>query len=321
MEAELARLDALDSGATTAADEVVRLADDRRYIEAGRLLERAQQEAGCTSAASVRLAKLLGEGGPLYRLPERHRMSEKARSDLMEDHGDWKFLSKRGKQGVQYRRADDSLSVKLDADIVGVRPSDLLFIWREASLYKNWFPAVSRSDLLSDMHPAELALNLELDNPLCLADSPLHAFFCDDLRDGGCALILVRPLKQSALSNDVLPPVRTGHRVFPAQRVAASLDIMLEPTSADSVHFNFSLSFMLASHVPTYAVNMILAKGMANIVSNLRNTALRMAAGDATSVHVQRMRQPGSASAALWWSVRIDAFIASLEQGNKGKRT
>lgn len=307
-----------------AIERCVSLTGERRYIEAGGLLDRIQSAIASARtrdvvASRARLEALLKKGGALEHLGTRYRMSEKAFSDLKQEKG-WMLYSDRQGQRTQYRRENGIFSVRIDADVDGVRPADTLFIWREASLFCHWMPLISRSAMLHDFHPAEVALHLEIDQALVYADLALHGWGCDHLQQGGFMLICVRPLEQAALPPGVaVPPQTSARRVFPSRRVPASLDIMVEPRGRDFVHFSYSISYPLHDGVPTWAVNIILGQGMAHLFAHMRAEAQKMAAGDAKrSHHLARQQEPSGALAADWLSERLDPYVAALPAARAG---
>ncbi|KAG8471220.1 hypothetical protein KFE25_009641 [Diacronema lutheri] len=304
-----------------AIDHAVFLAEERRYIEAGLLLERVRafvdgRPARSALASRARLDTLLARGGALELVEARRRTAERALVDLRDDDG-WVLYADRHGQRTRYRRANGVLSIKIDATVDGIRPADAFFIWREASLFRHWSPLISRSAMLHDFHPAEVALHLEIDLPaLVHADLALHGWGCVHLREAGAVLICVRPLEQTALPTGVtIPPPPSARRTFPPQRVPAHIDICVEPRSPTSVHFTYAVSYPLHPAVPTWAMNIILGQGMADLFAKMRAEAVKMAAGDvAASVHLARMREPSGKAAARWLSDRIDPFVASLGQ-------
>lgn len=299
-------------------DRLVALTAERRYIEAGELLGRvraalaASAPGRAASTHAARLDALLGAGGALEALPARHAASLAAAAGLQQDAG-WTLYADRDGQRTQYRREGGTFAVRIEANVEGVRPADTLYIWREAGLYSAWFPLISRSAVLHAYHPSEVALHLVIDKALLYADLALHGWACDDLRRGGRVLICVRPLDAADLPAGVaMPALPSGRRAFPAQRVPASVDILVEPRGERSVRFAYCISYPLHPSVPTWAVNLLLGQGMATIFANMRLEAERMAAGDASaSRHLARMKEPDGAAVARWLAERIDPHVAA----------
>jgi hypothetical protein len=309
----------LASELPAAIERLVHLVEERRYIEAGALLERAQamissawrgkgdgsRDARCKSTeAAACLKALLEPGGALAKLPERYAICKCAYADLHDD-AEWQLSSYRNGTRVQYRRTRASLSVKIEGELDGVRAADTLFIWREASLYRHWFPLVTASSMLHEAHPSEVSLHLQIANSLVHADMPLHGWGCVQAEEG-YVLMVVRPLHEANLPKGVqMPPRPSARRLFPPQRLPAEINIVVAPSKTvaeGGVRMIYSISFPLHPNVPTWAVNHLLAHGMAHIFSNLRIEARKMPAADPASHHVRRAAEPSGASALGWIS-------------------
>lgn len=307
----------------TVIDHCVEAAANARYVEAGALLERLQatldhepssdERPPELAAAAARLAKLEAPGGALEHVRERSVTCKQVLHELNEDAG-WNLASDREGTRVQYKRTAETLSVKIDAIVEGVRPADALYIWREASLYKHWFPLMTDSRMLHEASITDVTLHLVADTIFAYSDLVLRGWGCDNLRDG-YMLLCVRPVRSGQLPAGVpAPELKKTRKMFPARRVPAVVDVLVEPLSATSVRFAYAASLPIEPLVPHWAINMILQQGMAQIFLRMKDMAKKMAAGDKGSLHLQRMSEPEHAHVAAWIRERVDPYVHALEE-------
>lgn len=151
-----------------AIDTLEQLVRDVKWTEAGELLERcievvrSAKGSAPTDELGCRLAACLAPGGSLYDVPARSSMCKAALADLNSD-ASWTLSSDKDGTRVQYRRTDHTLAIKVDALVDGVRPADTLYVWRETSVYKDWFPLVTASTELREVSEAESLLHMEME--------------------------------------------------------------------------------------------------------------------------------------------------------------
>lgn len=80
----------------------------------------------------------------------------------------------------------------------------------------------------------------------------MRGWGCDCLKDG-FLLMIVRPVTQADVPEDVIiPPMAQHRRLFPSQRVQAEINILVEPLSKSTVRFAYSLTIPLAPKVPLW---------------------------------------------------------------------
>jgi hypothetical protein len=108
-----------------------------------------------------------------------------------------------------------------------------------------------------------------------------------------------------------LPPIFV-RRLLPSARLEAVIDILVEPLSASSVRFAYSLTVPLAPTVPGWVVNFILSEACANIFSSMREQARKMAANDPDSAHLRQARTAEGRVLTAWLDARIDPYVAVL---------
>jgi hypothetical protein len=302
-----------------ALDRLLRLSKDYQWIQAGALLERIAQAIRSAPpadadvvVASERLKVALAPGGPLARVRARSVECASVLQNLNSDGG-WTPSTDKDGVRVQYRRSPTTLTVKIDALVEGVRPADTLYVWRAAELYRTWFPMVTESTELREVSEAECFVHMVIDNWFALSDMVMQGWGCDCLNDG-YLLMIVRPAGQADMPEGVmLPPLPKVRRLFPSLRVLASIDILVEPLSATSVRFAYSLSVPLAPSVPLWAINVILQQSMAQIFGSMREQARRMAADDTSSPHKQQMQTEDGQRISKWIADRINPYVAALE--------
>ena len=128
-------------------------------------------------------------------LEDRIKVTRGAVSDLNNDDGFELVQSDATKRVMQRLTADRYLTVKIDAVLDNVRPSDTVIIWREASLYPKWFPFVSGGHMLAEKGPAEIVIHLVVETFFLCADMVLHGYAVDDMTQSGTMLLCVRPVK------------------------------------------------------------------------------------------------------------------------------
>lgn len=216
-----------------------------RYIEAQELVEEllgqvdADPENPVARQAAQALAGLRGEGGPLASLQHLAGLCRGAIGDVNEDAG-WTLASDRDGTKVQFKRTSTTLSVKIDAFVEGVRPGDALYAWREVELYPSWFPLITGSRVLAELSEVDVVLQLEVDTWFSYSDIVARGFGCDHLKEG-CFLIVVRPVEQEDMPEVAFPPFAYRRRLFPPMRVPTEINVLVEPLSASSVRFAYSL--------------------------------------------------------------------------------
>lgn len=301
-----------------AIDALKQLAHDAKWTEAGDLLAacieliRSAKGAPPTDLLGMRLAECLAPGGPLYDVAARSATCKAALADLNSD-ASWTLSSHRDGTRVQYRRTERTLAIKVDALVEGVRPADALYVWRETSVYKEWFPLVTASTELCEVSEAESVLHLEMDAWFAYNDMAMRGWGCDCLKDG-YLLMVVRPVTQADVPAGVtIPPMEPTRRLFPSTRVVAEINILVEPLSASAVRFAYSLAVPLAPSVPLWVVNVVLQQGVANIFASMREQARRMSAGDPSSAHLRAMQTPRGRRLASWLADKVDPYVAALE--------
>ena len=154
-----------------------------------------------------------------------------------------------------------------------------------------------------------------MDNWVTYADVVVRGYGCDNLWKDGSLLLIVRPLEnppKGLPASFKTPAPAHRRRPFPTGRIPIVLDILVEPLSVDSCRFAYSIALPLAPSVPSWAVNMLLGQGMAEIFASMQRVARRMAAGDETSPHVQHARKPAGSATVAWIAARVDPFIATM---------
>jgi len=239
-------------------------------------------------------------------------MCRAALSDLNSD-ASWTLSSERDGTRVQYRRTDAALAIKVDALVDGVRPADTLYVWRETSAYNTWFPMVTASAELCEVSEADSILYIEMDQWFAYNDMAMRGWGCNCLKDG-YLLMVVRPVTQADVPAGVtVPPMKPIRRLLPSQRVLAEINILVEPLSASSVRFAYSLTVPLAPSSPLWLVNLVLQKGVAEIFASMREQARKMSANDPSSAHVRKMQTADGKRLASWLGARIDPYVAALE--------
>ncbi|KAJ1616890.1 hypothetical protein T492DRAFT_850493 [Pavlovales sp. CCMP2436] len=141
----------------------------------------------------------------------------------------------------------------------------------------------------------------------------MNGWGCDCLSKDGYILLVVRPITQADVPAGVTVPERKKlRRLLPSARVEAVIDVLVEPLSASSVRFAYSLTIPLASTVPAWAVNFILSEACANIFSNMREQAKKMAAQSPDSAHLKQAQTAEGRVLTAWLDARIDPYVAVL---------
>ncbi|KOO33806.1 hypothetical protein Ctob_005864 [Chrysochromulina tobinii] len=161
-----------------AVEQLRCLKDDRRFLEAGVLLDALRAELSKRSGSAVSLwdawdapgeaqaalSRLLSDGG---ELEARIHQFRRAQADLRSEEGecaessDWEVIRDEAGLSVLLRRQSATHSRtagKVVATLDGVRAADCMLMWREASLYPNWFPFVSGGKMLGEVDPGEVYL-------------------------------------------------------------------------------------------------------------------------------------------------------------------
>jgi len=303
-----------------AITELKPLFADYKYIEAGERLghiraaiasgEHSRQE---TQAAQKQLESLLS--GELAQLEPRVQTCREALAALNDREGDWEAVRQTSDmQMYQQWKDTTTLSVKIEA-VLGPHPpvktADTLMIWREAQLYKDWFPMMTAGSKLHEFHPAEVAIHLVHSSHIMLADLVLHGWGVDDLSRSGSFLMCVRPARQKDMPPEVeLPPhpsTRKGGGLFPPTRAIAVIDILVEPLSESSVRFAFQITQKFP-RLPRWAIQILLHKAMANIFGGLQKAAVDISTNPA-SPHAKLAADPCYAETATWLRRRIDPFL------------
>ena len=239
---------------TAAVEQIQAYADEFKYFDAGALLDELRAaldsrrdsvfEGGEVKAAEARLDELLADG----LLEKRVATVRRASGELNSDDG-FEFVKEDEDMRMFTRVTSDRvLTVKIEAILEGVRPADTLFLWREAHLYPNWFPLITKGAHIEPRHPFEALLHLGIETPFTTADLVLNGFGCDAFERDGGILMCVRSVRQSDLPGVALPlhPSEVYRSaIFKPTRIKADIDVLFEPLTPTSVRFVFAASHSL----------------------------------------------------------------------------
>eukprot|EP00965_Chrysotila_dentata_P127559 4218652-Pleurochrysis_carterae.AAC.2 len=150
-----------------AIDDVLEASSNYRYLEAEEQLDVLQLALGmakgdASKGPSARLQRLLaskGEGS-FEELRTRAKACRTALETFNGDQSGWTLVTSSPNMTMRRRDEADSLIVKIDAVLHGVRPADTLMVWREGALYSSWFPLVSASAVVDERHHAETVIHI-----------------------------------------------------------------------------------------------------------------------------------------------------------------
>ena len=156
-------------------DEIRRKFAAFQYLEAGELVDELRRQLaggprGPEAVAAAReLTRLVAEEP---RLEERVAIARQALVDLTGDGSEW-IVDRDDEIRMQHKMdAERYFSVRVESVLEGVRPADCLSIWREVSLYPEWFPLVTKGAVLSNVHPFEAVLHVRSPSPLPAPHAP-----------------------------------------------------------------------------------------------------------------------------------------------------
>ena len=314
-------LEPIESLAAT-VEQIRAYAEDYKYFNAGELLD-ALREAldkrrsspfdSDVKAATKQLDALLSDG----ELEKRIKTVRQASRELNSDEG-FEICKEDATMRMGKRLAADStFTVKIEAVLEGVRPADTLFLWREAHLYPDWFPLITKGVHIDERPPLEALIHAEIETWFTAADLVLHGFGCDCFARDGSMLMCVRSVRQSDVPGATLPvhPSETyKDKMIKATRVKADIDILFEPISATSVRFAFMLSHQLnATRMPAWVADLVLQKGMGQIFSSMKTIAVRMAADDRTCKHVPYVNSPEYQPIAKYIRNKVDGYLKTIK--------
>ena len=156
-------------------DEIRRKFAAFQYLEAGELVDELRRQLaggprGPEAVAAAReLTRLVAEEP---RLEERVAIARQALVDLTGDGSEW-IVDRDDEIRMQHKMdAERYFSVRVESVLEGVRPADCLSIWREVSLYPEWFPLVTKGAVLSNVHPFEAVLHVRSPSPSSQPPTP-----------------------------------------------------------------------------------------------------------------------------------------------------
>ena len=292
-----------------------KLVEEYRYVEAGDLLLALRSsQPPLTQAQRSKLDRLLAPQGALATLEERYLELTKALQLFNGDKQGWD-VSQMGADTVvaaRMRPLSSSLQlidVKIDATLHNIDPADTLMIWREVGLYHKWFPFCSASSLLGPfVHAAEIVGHMVFEVALYgVMDVVIRGFGGNNPRDGNMQLC-VRPLSQRD-TNIELPPKPEGKgKIFKLGRVHVVIDVLIEPISADSVRFCYSMTQPIPTAAPSWIVKMVLKRGMGTIFREMQKVALDMSRGKPDCPLVQHISRADYLPIAKWLRERAAAY-------------
>jgi hypothetical protein len=299
-------------------DRLQALYAEYRYLDAGAVLDELREalkgQRGSRDAANAeqKLVAALADGS----IEKRVALCRTALENLTNDDG-WKFAKEDAvmRMHSRFREEDRTLSVKIDAVLEGVRPSDTLMIWREAALYPNWFPLMTSGRQLKSMHYLEILVHMMIETWFMTADLVLHGWACDALDSRGFQLFCVRPAFQRDFPNVELPlhPSKDPNiksKLFPSTRVLPIIDILFEPISDKSVRFAYVMTQPLPPIMPSWAIDFVLQKGMSKIFAGMLRVAKRMGNDDPSDDHVRYTRSEGYADVKGYVCNLVDGYLA-----------
>ena len=199
---------ALEGSLADAIAQLRKLKAAQQYTEAGELLtdlraalEGERSSDPGASAAQQELEELLADGVLDQRVP----MCRAAMESLNSDNG-FTLVRHDGPENGYLRVSqrltpERELTVKIEGVLEGVRPEELIMIWREVELYPLWFPFVSKGENLTKANPGVLScpagnvwLHLLIETMFMDVGMPLLGFSFDALENDGCYMLIVRPV-------------------------------------------------------------------------------------------------------------------------------
>lgn len=294
------------------------LAQEDKYLEAGDLLDALRKELalansgsgswggwGGAADAQQQLDSFLKDG----TLEERIRTNRGAVQDLNSDEG-FELVKQEERLKVMQRLTPDRhLTVKIEAQLEGVRADQCMMIWREAALYPDWMPFITGGQTLKENGPADVILHLLVETFFMTVDMVLWGKLCDNMSEGQF-LACVRPIHASTkLPPGVsIPPVGEGSTrstLFGTMRADAVIDILVEPLEDGSVRFAFQMSDTLPPFMPSWAINYVVQHAMVHIFDKMREVAVGMATKDPDSMHLAFVNRREYQPTKEWISARL----------------
>jgi hypothetical protein len=249
------------------------------------------------------------DGFDLVREDEHKRVLQRIHNEEEGGPGGSSGAKGSGGRGSGNGKSRRMLTVKVEAELEGVRPSDCMLIWREAELYPHWFPFVSGGKMLGELHPSEAVLQLFVDTSFMNVDIPLWGFACDNISVDSSLLLCVRPVDgDTKLPTGVAPPDPTTGRsikLLGSWRALAYIDILVEPTGPRSVRIAFRMMGELPSYAPSWTFNHIVQDGMCNIFREMSKVATRMAADDPECAHTKHVTRSSYSKVKRWFEDAI----------------
>jgi hypothetical protein len=317
-----------------AVEQLRGLRDDRRFLEAGVLLDALRAELSKRSGSAVSLwdawdapgeaqaalSRLLSDGG---ELEARIHQFRRAQADLSSEEGecaegsDWEVIRDEAGLSVLLRRQSATHSRtagKVVATLDGVRAADCMLMWREASLYPNWFPFVSGGKMLGEVDPGEVYLQLFIETSFINVDMPLRGVACDDMAragdDGqrsGCMLLSCRPPPDwpHPLPTGVLPPTNTSEsgafKLLGSWSSATHIDVMIQPVGEGSVRMVFQMADAIPAATPSWVLKQIVENALGSVFGQMEKVARRMAVNDPACAHTAHVNSKEMVNTKRWY--------------------
>ena len=302
------------------AVEQIRVASvEQRYARAGDLLDEVQtmlsdgSDLGFGSGgAKMKLDELLSDGV----LEERIRLARTAVEDLSSDHGFGIVREDANMRVSQRMTADRVLTVKIEGQLEGVRPADIIMIWREVQLYPAWFPFVTKGALLADRAPGEVWLKIFVETFAMDVQMPLWGFASDHLDSSdGSLLLIVRPVRpDTALPPNVSMEASAGkstRKLFGTMVAYAVIDILIEPVSDSACRFAFQMSDTVPPWAPSWMINYVIQHALTNVYDQTRMIAEGMARNDPACPHVAHIARPEYAPTKRWLEDKVKKYLGA----------
>ena len=176
----------------------------------------------------------------------------------------------------------------------GVMPDvsmlECVAMWKEADLFKQWFPLCTDSVTLAEQGRVELLAWMQLAAPgvpIGKRDAVLHGFGVDALADG-FMMIIGKSAKQSDFPEVVFPPLRG----FGSARMhVQGLQVLIAPLSETAVRCAYVVHIDMMMPLPGPVIKMATERVVGMIFHKLMKEARRIRLGTSESPHAERMEK------------------------------